>query len=535
MKRKPRPFFNPDDFKKPGKAITGKLGDYHYTGFSTRSQMVRKQEDRIIAQFMNNMSIDFTTANMYTPELQPDMWMLPKSRLETLRWIRLFYNMDPYIYSIINMHSIYPYSMFSLTCEDEEVQKIYNQITFNRDFNLYEFLLRMSLSKNKFGEAIVMGVPDSITKKIKDKQIQIEKWKRFVLFEPEFIEVRQAFFEEKPRYYLQITEDMKGEMREALSEGIDVDNAESILMNNELLLDAENISSIMNLTDASALRGTSPIQSLMKTMIYQDKVSQLKLSAIDKFRYPIELWKIGNIEHDIRYGEVEMKKFEEYVKQAKQNPPFSLFIPPFIEYQVVGYGSEKGMFDYKEDYDWIRDSIMVGLGVNKNIIMGDGPSMSNVKDVTMMKLFMNYKVDQDTMTSWMRNNFYYPIAEKNSYTNKEGDLDLPEIKWHKQINIDKDETEDFGKMWEDGILSTETRMSMYKGVSKTTEEEKLKQEIGSVFDDGKRIRNRAIKPEPPKPKEGEPSVPEAPISVPKPEEKPPAEAPPAEKPAEELK
>jgi hypothetical protein len=494
MRKKKLPFFDPEEIKH-GKTIRGQLGEYHYSGFNNRPQEVRKAEDKIIAQFMNGQMIDFTSSQWYSPELTPDMWLMPKSRLETLRWTRLFYNMDPYIYSIVNMHALYPFSMFQISAQDEQVTKLYTQMAFNRKFNLYDFILQMSLSYNKFGESIVMGVNEEISKRIKDKDIKMTRWKKMVLFEPEFVEVRQAFFEDDPRYYLQVTDEMKKEIRDARSAGRDIDNVEEILHTNEILLENKNMSNVMNITDASANRGTSPVQALLRVLLYQDKVNMLKLTAIDRFRYPIEMWKIGDVEHQIKYNKDQMKEFEDYVKTAKNNPPFSLFVPPFINYEVVGYGSEKTIFDYQQDYDWTRDAIMVGLGVNKNIVLGEGPSMSNVKDLSLMKLFMIYKVVQDKFTSWIQNQFFYPIAEKNGWQTEDGDLDIPEIKWSKPLNLDRDETEDYMDLWEKGAITTKTLFSKYKGIKYENEDKGLKQEVGTIFDDGKRIRNRNIKPE----------------------------------------
>ena len=430
----------------------------------------------------------------YSPELTPDMWLMPKSRLETLRWTRLFFNMDPYIYSIIMMHAMYPFSMFNIIAEDEEVTKFYKKCAFNRKFNLYDFILQMSLSYNKFGEAIVMGIDEKIKGKVKDKDVELIRWKKFVLFEPEFIEIRQAFFEDDPRYYLQITDEMKKDILEATQSGRPVENAEEILRNDELLLDTEQMSSVMNITDASATRGTSPIQALLRTLLYQDKVNMLKLTAIDRFRYPVEIWKIGDIKENIKPNEAQLRKFEQYIKTAKDNPPFSLFVPPFVNYEVVGYGNEKSIFDYASDYEWTRDSIMTGLGVNKGLILGEGPSMSNVKDLALMKLFMIYKAVQDKFTFWMKNNFFAPLAEANKFYTRDGDLDIPEIEWEKPISLDRDETEDYSDLYDKGAISTKTLHSKYKGIDNAKEEQLIKEEIGSVFDDGKRIKNRNIKP-----------------------------------------
>src|SRR5579863_7324785 len=62
----------------------------------------------------------------YSPELTSDSWVLPKSRQEILKWIRIFFNLEPYIQQITMMHSLYPFSKFlnGWIC--------YNQIKFRK-------------------------------------------------------------------------------------------------------------------------------------------------------------------------------------------------------------------------------------------------------------------------------------------------------------------------------------------------------------------------------------------------------------------
>jgi len=485
MVEKKKIFFDGKDNKIKMQKLLGSV----YGGFSSREAELKKTE-KIIAQ-MNSGTLDFTSTTWYSPELTPDMWLMPKSRQETLRWVRLFYSLDPYIHAIVNMHALYPFSMFEITAENEAVTKFYKQMAFNRNFNLYDFILKASLSYQKFGEAIMMGIKDEQEFELKSKKVRFTKWSRFVLFEPEFIEVRQAFFEKEPRYYLQITPTMKEEAKEAKRLGREVtEGLDDLLRQNEILLDNQNISAIMNLTDASALRGTSPIQCLLRTLLFQDKIAMLKLTAIDRFRYPIEIWKIGDISADPPKipNDEELMKFEQFIKQAKNNPPFSIFVPPFVNYEVVGFNGQESLFSYKEDYEWIRDSILVGLGVSKDIVLGEVKGWTNTKQITLQKLIMMYQAVQDKFTNWLINNYFTPIAEANNFYTKNKDLDLPRIEWQKKLNIDKDETEDYMNMWEKGLISTRTLFTKYKSLDYEAEQVKLKKEIGSVFDDGQRIK-----------------------------------------------
>jgi hypothetical protein len=455
----------------------------------------KQQGDKIVAELSNGSMISFNSTEWYSPEMTPDMWLLPKSRMETLRWIRLTYMTDPYIFSIINMLARFPFSKFTLSSEDEKITDFYNTCSFNRKFNLLNFVMKQSLLRRKFGEVIQYGIMSDE----KDANTQFFKWDGYTIFEPEFIEIKQAMWESSPRYYLNITPEMKQDVQQAIHDGREVVDSDKLLSNEKLLLDDKYVSSIMFETDASATRGTSQISPLMRVIVFQDKINSLKLTAIDRYRDPIEIWRVGDLTAvpAIKPTQEDIDSFAETVREAKQNKPYTLFVPPFINYEVVGYGNEQSLFNYTEDYEWIRDAIMVAMGVNKNLILGEGPSMSNTKELGLMKLFSELMLDLDVTSQWMKDYYYYPIAEENKFLAKDSKTEyvIPSIDWSKNLEFDHDELEDYAELWKDGIIDTETRISKYKGLDSKTLQEKLKNEIGGIWDDGQRIRNRKIKPE----------------------------------------
>lgn len=468
----------------------GGLGD-------TKSYLNKRQE--IMANIgaassgSSGYGMDFVNSMWYSPELMPDVWVLPKSRMEILKWIRFFYNTDPYIYSIINMHALFPFSMFDIVSSDEKVSEFYKKASFNRDFNLYDLMLDMSLSYNKFGEAITMGQPDEIDY----EGVDIFKFKNFVLFEPETINIYKNVLERKHHYSLVITEEFREELRTLRDKGKQIHPLlEEALESNqtEVDLDGTYMSKISNTTDPSAVRGTSQIQPLLRTLMFQDKVNMLKITAIDRYRYPLEIWKIGDVSSEIIPDPQVLQNFEKMIKQAKENPPYALFVPPYVEFSTAGFGGESSLFSYEGDYEWVRDSIMVGLGVNKNLIQGDGPSFSNLKQLALQKLFMGYTSTRDKFTNWMINHYFYPIAEENDFVGEDGNLNIPEVVWYKNLDLDRDTSDDYQKLWDKGLISTKTLFGKYTDLDYSQEQELLKDEINSIYDDQKRIRNREPQP-----------------------------------------
>jgi len=203
-----------------------------------------------------------TPSFWYSPELTMESWLLPKSRQEILKWARLFFNLEPYIQSIILMHAYYPFSKFDLTTEDDSVTEFYKEQSFNERFDLLEFLLQMSLSYWKFGEAITFGSMGEEGEGQNKRYV----WDNYILLEPELVEIKQQIFEDEPSYELIPTEELKNSVKEHKAGNIDIDIPPVIMKAIEegrnIPLNPKYVSTVQRITDPSATRGTSPIQCL---------------------------------------------------------------------------------------------------------------------------------------------------------------------------------------------------------------------------------------------------------------------------------
>jgi hypothetical protein len=149
---------------------------------------------------------------------------------------------------------------------------------------------------------------------------------------------------------------------------------------------------------------------------------------------------------------------------------------------------------------------MIGLGVNKNLMTGDGPSFSaGLKGMSLHRLMMEYKAVRDKFEDWIIHHYFEPIAEKNGfYTTENGQkkLILPELSWKKSLDIEDAEAERdmFVKMWEAGVISTETLFTKFPTLDFKAEQKKLELERGTIFDKGdgarlpEKIHKSVVKP-----------------------------------------
>src|ERR1035437_4804423 len=443
-----------------------------------------------------------TSSFFYSPELTTESFLLPKSRVEILKWCRIFYNLDPYIASIIDMHADYPFSKFDIITSDPSVTQFYKDVASSASLDLYSFISKASLSYQKFGEAICFG---NMTH---DEADNMWKWHSFILLEPELIEIRQEIFEDNPRFELVPTEELKKLVRSVDAVALERQKSipdvvmESVKNNRMIPLDPDRVSMIAHITDPSATRGTPIIQRCFKVLILQDWIRMARSAFAQRYVYPVELWQIGDAAKDIWPNEDDLEKFKNAINLAVQNPPFSLVFPPIVKYDALSVNGKSAMPVPDSQYAYIQDQIMVGLGVTKNVIQGDGPAFSNAKTMSLHKLLMVYKGIRDEFENWMLRKFFLPLAVKNNlYKTVRGKKEyiLPTISWYKSLDIEERDSERklYYDFWKDGIISTQTLFAKFPDLDYNTESLNLEKERGTVFDKGSgktRIPMGVVKP-----------------------------------------
>jgi hypothetical protein len=436
----------------------------------------------------------------HTPGNAEDAYNLPKSYIEQIRVSRLMFNLGPWINAITRLKAYYGLSKFSLTTPEPFVSEFMTQQSFNSRFNLYTFLGRMSLSIRKFGEAPVWGGREIQGKWPKTGK-PIIGWSHFVLLEPELIEIKKNYFgsESNPEIYLRPSKDL-AELVRRMDEG-DPDiapysdripeNFKNRIRNRELVpLDPETASVVADLTDGSATRGTPPYQSLFTTYFMEDFARLGNMARVQRYHFPFEVWSIGDLANKIKPTLSDIRAFQTQIEAAQLNFPASIFVPPIVKYEAVSAGATA--MSTKEDYDYIWKCYTVGLGVSEQILLGESSIFSSTETSSNQAFIRARKRDRDELVEWMQWKFYEPLSRWNNLTIKKGGIlapIVPEIDWDKVLDYEQEARE------------TETRKYLHdKGmypsprfIRKTLRENpeeiglELQQEVGGVYDDGKRI------------------------------------------------
>lgn len=237
------------------------------------------------------------------------------------------------------------------------------------------------------------------------------------------------------------------------------------------------------------------------TLIYQDKIKLAQISTADRLHLPIEIWTVGSytgdpqtsiIPDDSMIGEVR-----EAIRQATMQPPFSIFVPPYIKYEAVGVNGK--LLSVYEDLGYVENCIFVGLGVNKNLILGAGPSFSSSKQTSLFKLIKMYKMLRLKLEAFIKRYILLPIARANDIKDEYGDYVVPNIEWEESLQPEQD-VEKFNnvlKLWDKGLVSTTTVYEYFPGkLDINLEKQRLEMERGSIWDKGTdRLGSKAQRPD----------------------------------------
>lgn len=212
-------------------------------------------------------------------------------------------------------------------------------------------------------------------------------------------------------------------------------------------------------------------------------------NCADRLHLPIEIWSVGQYTGDpntsIIPDDTMLANVREAIREATMQPPFSIFVPPYIKYEAVGVNGK--LLSVYEDLGYVENCIFVALGVNKNLILGQGPSFSSSKQTSLFKLIKMYKMMRLKLEAFIKRYIILPIAKANDIKDEYGEYVVPEIEWEESLQPEQD-VEMFNnvlKLWDKGLVSTMTLYEYFPGqLDINLEKKRMEEEKRSVFDKG---------------------------------------------------
>lgn len=210
-------------------------------------------------------------------------------------------------------------------------------------------------------------------------------------------------------------------------------------------------------------------------------------NCADSFYNPIQLWTIGSFTGDPKTSviptEADLQQYRDMIQQATMTPPFSIYVPPFVKYEALGVQGK--LLSVYEDLGYVENCIFVGLGVNKNLVLGSGPSFSSGKQISLYRLIKMYKSFRLKLEAFIKKYIILPIAKAADIRDEHSNYIIPDIKWAESLQPeqDKDLFDSLFKLYDKGLVSTQTLMEHFMiPLDMKLESERLLAERLTVFD-----------------------------------------------------
>ncbi len=465
-------------------------------GFVVEGEMSKMKKEHLA--YMKKQGIGGATADVSRTPIQfldvarfdPILFFIQhRDRKELNFRLRYYYEFQPLVNNAINLHSSFPVSDFVLVCGDSKIQQYYND--FKDDIALIQLLIDILKDYWLLGESFTHGRWDDIAK----------TWTNFIMFPPENIVVKGVHVIDNPILYLEVNEGLRklvtsqDAIDKALVKLIDPSIVGKIETGANIPLERWCTTHMARKTSRYDLRGTSIVKSILKDLMYEDKLRLLQFTFADRHMFPLKIFKLGNPQTGWVPSRKHFDALRDLLISAQNDPDFNIIFHHGLQVDYIG--TKDKIANLVPEFEFVENRILTGLFTNKAITHGEGPTYANAS-VAMRVLMNRYLVIRNLLEQFMKVKVFKKIAEARAYyksdtTNSSGQkqervqgkykvLDLPRIKWRKLNLLDNTQQQQMMmNLRKDKQLDHASLMEMFDHDPETIVEA-LKKEESTIVD-----------------------------------------------------
>lgn len=366
---------------------------------------------------------------IYSPLFTMANLNLPRDRITINAWIRNYFLLHPVVRNVITLHSTYPISKINIRCADKKAETFFSDMM--EEMDLLTTLGELSLEWWKMGEVFPYGEFDENT----------GKWSRFVIQNPDYINVRKSIFGGEPIISLRPDEAMRRlvmsdapadvQIRKSLPDNM----VYQIRAGHDISLDNFNITQLKMGSSPYDVRGTSIIVSIFKDLALWDKIRECKFAQADGLINPITIIKVGgSTDGDYRATHEDLESFRQIFEEAQYDKNASIITHAGVTVERIGASGQ--VLETSEDMNLIIKNIYTGLMIPPAVIDQEGSTYASAS-IGLEVLRQRYFNFRNLISKWLINKVFAPISEVQGfyeYVDGTKKLIVPEIEWN-QMNL----------------------------------------------------------------------------------------------------
>lgn len=390
-----------------------------------------------------------SSRRFYDPEITTTAIYLPRSIKQKNRWRRWFYDHDEIVGAVLDLHAELPYSRAEVICEDKKIKQQVEDCLDETQF--FSMLPLIDLEYLKIGEVFI-NTPWDSTKGM---------WKDIIIHNPDFVELSASPFadqqysvelipDDELKHLVNSTKPQDQELKKRLPHEI----IKRVLSGKNLVLDPDEITHIARRSNPYDLRGTSILDRLFRSLMYEDKLRESQITIADNFIYPLKIFKLGDPQKGWIPNADHQMALAQMLQQATFDPNFALIYHYALSVDYVTVADKVMKLD--REWDEIAKKKMIALGVSQNFMTGESTYAS--ANVGLQTQLARYKAKRDLFeVRWIQNKFFKGLAKRNEWyrrdkreitgqfrvgrseEEKEERLIMPKLVWHKKLMLRDDQ------------------------------------------------------------------------------------------------
>lgn len=390
-------------------------------------------------------SVDF-----YSPWMSTDFLELPRSYAEERRWYRFFYDQDPLVGRAIDLKTFIPLSKITLGLPNSKDHKKAQVILafFTRmwkNLKMNEKLMWILHEYNLIGEVIPYFEWD-------DKE---NMWSKVLLLDPDLCDVQYNPYTDDTQVALIPDNSIKDAIADLRGGGDDNDSSLANTLeelSDEAASDGSGESIELNTDprEKSFVRvfsrkrspylpgpGVSILRRLTRTMLFRDKLRQALTQITSRHMTPLRLVWAEDLNDD------QLEDLRMQVDLAITGPDHSIVTNYEVHWEEIT--AEGRLFDATTIHDQTTDDMLVGLGMTKELLTGEGTYGGG--RITLQVLDTEYAMIRDLLID-MVDELFRVVAEKNDFKEVDEDtgveyLVYPQLKFSRMSLRDYADMMDF--------------------------------------------------------------------------------------------
>jgi hypothetical protein len=358
-------------------------------------------------------SVIRTQARPYHPLFSsPDRLQLPVQLAQLNQYWRLFYNVDPVIGGVIDMHAEMPFSNASLIMDqagDNSKEILHAFEDMMTETELLSWLPRIAKEYHIIGEVFPYMFWDQ------DEGI----WSHITIHNPDYVEVVDSpLIDDDPILTLRPSQDMRKILQSTdpryirLRQKLPAEIVTMLAGGKNLPLDPLNASHIKRLAFPYDIRGTSIMGRMFRVLMFEDAVFNGQIQQAQRHALPLRVFKLGDPNSGWMPTPSNQEDFAQLLAEVEVDPLAAIIYSYAL--QVEYHGIEGKQLRITQEWDVIERAKLVALGVSKAFLHGEVTYAS--ANAGLQVLMMRYRTFRDMLLNdWIYKKVFATMAELRGF------------------------------------------------------------------------------------------------------------------------